>query len=123
MARWVSFPSRAVSLSACVLAVMLWMVALARAQQITADWQQPVRAKADAHQLDAALTPRRSAHSTGPQRSRGSWLRGRLLAWQGRWSQDDHFSILATNSGQLQIERIDFLGALITHEQGSIVGS
>jgi hypothetical protein len=36
---------------------------------------------------------------------------------------DDHFSILATNSGQLQIERIDFLGALITHEQGSIVGS
>ena len=36
---------------------------------------------------------------------------------------DDHFSILATNSGHLQIERIDFLGALITHEQGSIVGS
>jgi hypothetical protein len=36
---------------------------------------------------------------------------------------DDHFSILATHSGQLQIERINFLGALITHEQGSIVGS
>ena len=36
---------------------------------------------------------------------------------------EDHFFILATNSGQLQIERIDFLGALITHEQGSIVGS
>jgi len=49
--------------------------------------------------------------------------RARRGAWQGRWSQDDHFSILATNSGQLQIERIDFLGALITHEQGSIVGS
>ena len=123
MARWVSFPSRVISLSGWVLAVMLGMVALARAQEITAEWQQSVRARADAHQLDAALTlvDQRLAQVPGDLEARG-W-RGRLLAWQGRWSQYDHFSILATHSGQLQIERIDFLGALITHEQGSIVGS
>jgi hypothetical protein len=51
MARRLSCPSWEISLSARVLAVMLGMVALARSQELTADWQQPVRAKADAHQL------------------------------------------------------------------------
>jgi len=75
------------------------MVALARAQQITPDWQPPVRAKADAHQLDAALTlvDQRLAQVPGDLEARG-W-RGRLLAWQGRWSQDDHFFILVPIQG------------------------
>jgi len=51
---------------------------------------------------------------------RTGWLHFQTLA-HFKW--EDHFSILATNSGQLQIERIDFLCALIAHEQGSIVGS
>ena len=87
MARWVSFPSRVISLSAWVLAVTLGMVALARAQQSTTDWQKPVRAKADAHQLDAALTlvDQRLAEVPGDLEARG-W-RGRLLGWQGRWAQ------------------------------------
>ena len=73
MARWVSFPSRVISLSAWVLAVTLGMVALARAQQSTTDWQKPVRAKADAHQLDAALTlvDQRLAEVPGDLEARG----------------------------------------------------
>ncbi len=31
--------------------------------------------------------------------------------------------VAQTNLGKLQIERIDLLGALITHEQGNIVGT
>ena len=79
MARRLSCPSWEISLSACVLAVMLGMVALARAQEIKANWQQPVRVKADAHRLDAALTlvDQRLAQVPSDLEARG---------WRGRFA-------------------------------------
>jgi len=82
-----SHPSWGVSLSAWVLASVLVALAPAWSQEITADWQQPVRAMADVHQLDAALAlvDQRLAQVPGDLEARG-W-RGRLLAWQGRWGE------------------------------------
>jgi tetratricopeptide (TPR) repeat protein len=81
-----SFPSKAVSLSAWALACVLVALAPAWSQENVADWQQLVRAKAEAHQLDAAvaLVDQQLVHVPGDLEAHG-W-RGRLLAWQGRWA-------------------------------------
>ena len=61
------------------------MAASSQPPQSASDWQQPVRAKAQAHELDAALTlvDQRLAQVPGDLEAVG-W-RGRLLAWQGHW--------------------------------------
>ena len=87
MARRLSCPSWVISLSAWVLAVMLGGVALPGPRsslQIGSNRSVP---RADAHQLDAALTlvDQRLAQVPSDLEARG-W-RGRLLAWQGRWGQ------------------------------------
>lgn len=86
MARMRSCLSGRLLLSGCVLTAVL-STGVAQVQQPAADWQQPVRARVDAHQLDAALAlvDQRLAEIPGDLEARG-W-RGRLLAWQGRWAE------------------------------------
>ena len=87
MERSRSCPSWAVPLSGWVLASVLLATVPAWSLEIAADWQQPVRAKADTHQLDAALAlvDQRLAQVPDDLEARG-W-RGRLLAWQGHWGE------------------------------------
>ena len=87
MARPRSLPSEVLSLSAWVLATVLVPLVSAWSQVGNADWQQLVRARIDAHQLDAALAlvDERLSHVPADLEAHG-W-RGRLLAWQGHWRE------------------------------------
>jgi tetratricopeptide (TPR) repeat protein len=82
-----SSSSGTLSLSAWVLASVLMVLVPAWSQAMASNWQELVRAKVDAHQLDMALAlvDQRLAQAPGDFEARG-W-RGRLLAWQGRWGE------------------------------------
>lgn len=78
-------PTCARGLVAVCLALAAWFLVPAAQCQPVADWQQRVREKAQARQLDAALqvVEQRLAEAPGDLEARG-W-RGRILAWQGLW--------------------------------------
>jgi tetratricopeptide (TPR) repeat protein len=86
MARMGSCLRRRIFLSGYILAAV-FCVGAAQGQQPAADWQQLVRARVDARQLDAALAlvDQQLSENRGDLEARG-W-RGRLLAWQGRWPE------------------------------------
>lgn len=69
------------------LSIATLLVAAAAYAQSMPDWQQKVREKVQARQLDAALgvVEERLARVPGDLEARG-W-RGRILAWQGHWAQ------------------------------------
>ncbi len=65
------------------------MFAPASAQQTASDWQQSVQDEVKAQHLDAAMTIVDQRLAEAPDDMEAHGWRGRLLAWNGRWSEGE----------------------------------
>ena len=80
---------RRTAIQIVALGALLAVFAPASAQQTASDWQQSVQDEVKAQHLDAAMTIVDQRLAEAPDDMEAHGWRGRLLAWNGRWSEGE----------------------------------
>ena len=80
---------RRTAIQIVAVGALLAVFAPASAQQTASDWQQSVQDEVKAQHLDAAMTIVDQRLAEAPDDMEAHGWRGRLLAWNGRWSEGE----------------------------------